>query len=83
MGNIRIMIFFSFSPHPHTRVTFWTTLIGNCIMFLGIWSVNQACTQRFLAIPKQATSQMSVGKKWIANNNYMKNVDNIYGRYGI
>lgn len=39
----------SFDPDPRSRYTFWTFLFGGTLVWLSMYSVNQAQVQRYVA----------------------------------
>uniref|UniRef100_A0A8D0CDP3 Solute carrier family 5 member 8 n=1 Tax=Salvator merianae TaxID=96440 RepID=A0A8D0CDP3_SALMN len=49
-----------FNPSPLQRHTFWTIIIGGTFTWLGIYGVNQAQVQRYLACKSQHHAKLSL-----------------------
>ncbi|XP_062547223.1 sodium-coupled monocarboxylate transporter 1-like [Armigeres subalbatus] len=54
------LIWFELNPDPTLRVTFWTVTLGMTTNWIVIFGINQACIQRFLAVPTREAAKNSL-----------------------
>ncbi|XP_068133074.1 sodium-coupled monocarboxylate transporter 1-like isoform X2 [Hyperolius riggenbachi] len=52
--------FWDFDPHPLRRHTFWTIVIGGTLLWTGIYGVNQAQVQRYMACKTRFHAKLSL-----------------------
>ncbi|XP_019550433.3 sodium-coupled monocarboxylate transporter 2 [Aedes albopictus] len=52
--------FFNFNPDPTLRTSFWTVTLGLTTNWIVIFGINQACIQRFLAVPTRKAAKNSL-----------------------
>lgn len=56
--------FYSFSPDPTIRHTWFTLIIGGGITFLSLYAVNQTQVQRYLTVKDLKTAQKALWLNW-------------------
>ncbi|XP_065079972.1 sodium-coupled monocarboxylate transporter 1-like [Ochlerotatus camptorhynchus] len=54
------LLLFEFNPDPTLRTTFWSITIGMTTNWLVVFGINQACIQRFLAVPTKDAAKNSL-----------------------
>ncbi|XP_055642492.1 sodium-coupled monocarboxylate transporter 1-like [Toxorhynchites rutilus septentrionalis] len=54
------LIFFNFNPDPTQRTSFWSMLFGMTSNWIAVFGINQACIQRFLAVPTRQAAKNSL-----------------------
>ncbi|XP_055599025.1 sodium-coupled monocarboxylate transporter 1-like [Uranotaenia lowii] len=54
------LIFFDLNPDPTMRTSFWCVAFGMTTNWIAVFGINQACIQRFLAVPSRKAAKSSL-----------------------
>ncbi|XP_053692187.1 sodium-coupled monocarboxylate transporter 1-like [Sabethes cyaneus] len=54
------LIFFNMNPDPTQRTSFWCVTLGLTTNWIAVFGINQACIQRFLAVPTREAAKNSL-----------------------
>ncbi|XP_058455249.1 sodium-coupled monocarboxylate transporter 1-like [Malaya genurostris] len=54
------LIFFGMNPDPTQRISFWCVIFGLTTNWIAVFGINQACIQRFLAVPTRKAAKNSL-----------------------
>ncbi|XP_058818709.1 sodium-coupled monocarboxylate transporter 1-like [Topomyia yanbarensis] len=54
------LIFFGTDPDPTQRTSFWCVVFGLTTNWIAVFGINQACIQRFLAVPTRKAAKNSL-----------------------
>ncbi|XP_038107357.1 sodium-coupled monocarboxylate transporter 1 [Culex quinquefasciatus] len=54
------LVFFDLNPDPTLRTSFWCVTLGMTTNWIAVFGINQACIQRFLAVPTRKAAKNSL-----------------------